>query len=123
MLANNGGKPAQAVFPISGFKEEDFDKINAFYGLSAAVESSDIDKAIAALPSSVPHGIIPVAYTSTGDKLVIDLRKDGGPVLFWDFHAFWGNNIWKERLLYPVADNFEALLASLVTDEEAGLTA
>lgn len=122
LLAHNGGQPTPRMFPIAGFSEDSYGGINSFYGLHASTPAADLDEQMSDLPDTVPRGIVPIAYTDGNDKLVLDLRKEGAPVLFWDFHAFWGNNIWNEKLLYPVAGNFEALLASLMTDEEAGLT-
>jgi len=73
------------------------------------------------LPASVPKGIIPIGCTGYEDtQIILDQRNGSAAVKYFDTIPFWGNNIWNESFLYPVAANFAALLASLKTDEEVG---
>jgi len=123
LLQNNGGRPHPSYFAISGLADSHFGNIQSFYGLNSATPGYDLDTVMEELPSSVPHGIVPIAHTGNeNDQLIVDLRKPHAPVKFWDSYPFWGNNIWNESYLYPVAANFAALLASLKTDEEIGLS-
>ncbi len=62
----------------------------------------------------IPSGIIPIACTDGYDLVCLDLRQESAPIVCWDRRSFWGTDVWSERDLHPVADNFEALLASLV---------
>ena len=124
LLETNGGRPHPENFPISGLDKNPFGSIQAFYGFGAVHKSEDLNVILDELQSqSVPKGILPIGCTGyEGTQIVIDLRDPGEPVKFFDSIPFWGNNIWNESYLYPVAANFAALLASLKTDEEIGLS-
>ena len=124
LLQTNGGRPRPGNFPITGLDKNPYGSIQAFYGLKTEHRSEDLDVILDELQApTVPKGILPIACTGyEADELVIDLRDPAAPVKFFDSVPFWGNNVWKESYLHPVAVNFDALLASLMTDEEAGLT-
>lgn len=123
LLKSNGGRPCPSNFPIAGLDKNPYGSIQVFYGLGTTPRAVDLNVVLDELQApTVPRGILPIACTGyEADELVLDLRDQGAPVKFFDSIPFWGNNIWKESYLYPVADNFDALLASLMTNEEVGL--
>ena len=61
----------------------------------------------------LPGGVLPIACTGSSDYLCLDIRQPSAPVVFWDRRPSWGNNVWREDDLYPVAPDFDALLQSL----------
>jgi len=124
LLNINGGRPTPDNFPIANLANNQFGRIQFLYGLGARHPTVDLDIVLNEYtPSSVPHGILPIGCTGyEGTQIVIDLRDPGEPVKYFDSIPFWGNNIWNESYLYPVAADFAALLASLKTDEEVDLT-
>jgi hypothetical protein len=113
LLKTNGGQPVPPAFPITGLADNPIGVVQAFFGLKAAISTEDLERILEEHAHLVPKGILPIACTGGADFLVIDLRKPSAPVLFWDRRPFWGTDVWNEADLYPVADDFESLLASL----------
>ena len=113
LLAHNGGRPEPECFPILGLQFNPFGSIDSFYALNSAIRACDLQFVLSDIPDSVPVGIVPIASNGSGDHICLDLRRPGAPVVFFDYRPFWGNNEWREDLLYPVAPNFSALLNSL----------
>lgn len=113
LLRNNGGRPEPDCFPIEGLPLNPFGNVQVFFGINAAILTEDLTTILTELPSSVPHGILPVACNGGGDFICLDLRKTNTPVVFWDRRPFWGNNIWNEKDLYRIADSFESFLESM----------
>ncbi|MEW5876280.1 MAG: SMI1/KNR4 family protein [Candidatus Zixiibacteriota bacterium] len=113
LLAFNGGEPVEGLFPIDGFENNPDDLIQAFFGVRVTEPTEDLSEILLMLEGLTPSGFIPIARTAGDDFVCLDLRKEGYPVVYWDRRPFWGNNIWREEYLYPVADNFEDLLAKL----------
>ena len=112
LLAHNGGQPEPNAFPIDGFNQ-DFDCINSFYGLSHDVsDDSNVFTAIKDFGGIIPNTVIPIAYTESGDFLILDCDK-GGSIWYWDYHKDYDHNLWDIRNLYFVADNIEELLSKL----------
>jgi hypothetical protein len=116
LLNTNGGQPVPPAFPITGFANNPLDSVQAFFGLKAAMGCYDLEKILEELEHLIPKGILPIACTGGDDFLIIDIRKPGAPVLFWDRKPFWGTDVWNEAHLYPVADDFESLLNVLHED-------
>lgn len=109
----NGGRPVPDIFPIEGLPLNPDGAIQVFFGLGDTVPAVDLENVLNDLSASVPRGIFPIACTDGGDYICLDLRKPEKPVVYWDRREFWGNEVWKERYLYPIAPNFEAFLVSL----------
>lgn len=120
LLGSNGGKPVPSVFRIEGLLNNLKGAIQAFFGLSANINTEDLNFILLEFLGDIPQSFLPIACTATGDFLCLDLREGSGKVVFWDFHSFWGNNRWNENSLYLVADSFEALLRDLEADELEG---
>jgi hypothetical protein len=117
LLKHNGGKPTPAAFPIKGFPQNPFGAIQAFFGIRATISTEDLENLMLEFEGTFPKDLLPIACTGTGDYLCIDLRNSRGKIVFWDFHPFWGNNIWSENHLYDVASDFAALLDSINNPE------
>lgn len=113
LLRNNGGRPVPAAFPITGFPDNPFGTIHAFFGLNASIPTEDLEGMLTELDEVLPGGILPIACTGGSDYLCLDLRQPSASVVFWDRRPSWGNNVWREDDLYPVAPDFDALLQSL----------
>lgn len=113
LLANNGGRPVPPAFPIQGFPDNPIGVIQAFFGLKTEIQTEDLDRILDELHGVIPAGILPIANTDGDDFVVLDLRVPGNPCLFWNRKPFWGDNVWRDEDLYPVAGNFQALLATL----------
>lgn len=116
LMQHNGGYPIPNEFPIEGLPNNPRGAIQVFLGLRDTEASTDLENVVRELSKTVPKGILPIACTGCGDLICLDLRKQSGPVVFWDMHEFWGNEVWHENLLYPVAPNFEAFLEYLGGD-------
>ena len=114
LLKSNGGRPVPAAFPIEGFLNNPVDVIQDFFGLNATIPTSDLDHVMTKeVIGLIPKGILPIACTDHYDFVCIDLRKKGNPVVYWDRRPFWGNEVWNEDDLYPVAETFQMFLDSL----------
>ena len=121
LIRTNGGRPEPSLFPISGLENNPYGRIHFLYGIDADHRTYNLDAVLSDLPASVPKGIIPIGCTGYEDtQIILDQRNGSAAVKYFDTIPFWGNNIWNESFLYPVAANFAALLASLKTDEEVG---
>ena len=115
LLENNGGRPVPAAFPIQGLADNPFGIIKVFFGINTEIDTENLEYVLVEECENinVPKGILPIASTDCGDFLCIDLRKSECPIVFWDRKPSWGNNIWNEADLYPVAESFETLLETL----------
>lgn len=122
LLATNGGRPIPPVFPIQRFPNNPIGVIQVFFGFNANIRAHDLAIVMGELAGVIPVGLLPIACTDGDDFVCIDLRKAGAPVLFWDRRPFWGTNAWNDTDLYPVTDNFEALLRALSDYFEQGAT-
>jgi hypothetical protein len=113
LTRTNGGQPVPAAFPIRGLQGNPYGVVQAFFGIGAHIPTEDVDRILDQHEGLVPAGIVPIATTGTGDYIVLDLRKPSGPVFFWDRRPFWGTDLWNEKDLYPIADDFRAFLNEL----------
>jgi hypothetical protein len=113
MAKYNGGRPTPGVFPITGLALNPDGAIQVFFGLGDTEPSVDLEHIFDDLPDSVPKGLFPIACTDGADYVCLDLRRPGAPVVYWDRVPFWGNEVWNENDLYPIAPNFEAFLEAL----------
>jgi hypothetical protein len=113
MQKYNGGRPNPAIFPIEGLPGNPDGAIQVFFGIGDTVASVDLVNVLKNLPDTVPTGLFPIACTDGGDYICIDLRKIGSPVVYWDRREFWGDGVWKERYLFPIAPGFDELLDAL----------
>jgi len=113
LLHTNGGQPVPSAFSIIGFPDNPDGVVQAFFGLNATIGTEDLEKNIAELDRRIPNGVFPIASTEGDDFLILDLRKHGAPVLFWDRRPFWGSSVWNEADLYLVAHDFESFLNAL----------
>jgi hypothetical protein len=116
LLRHNGGQPEPAAFPIEGMPDNPYGGVQAFFGLDANLLTEDLDLVLADLAGLIPAGILPIACTDGDDFVCLDLRRLTGPVVYWDRVPFWGENVWDERDLYPVADDFGTFLNELYDD-------
>ena len=82
LLTYNGGHPKPAVFPIIGFPDNPFGRIQVFFGLGTTVKTSDLNWCMDDLRGFVPMGILPIGCTGSGDYICLDPRQAGAPVLF-----------------------------------------
>ena len=121
LIEVNGGRPDPSGFPIVGFENNPFGNISAFFGVRARLESEDLELAVREAATIAPAGIFPIAYTDCDDLVCIDLRRDARPIVFWDRRPSFAGSKWREKDLYPIADNFSAFLESLVELDDAGL--
>jgi hypothetical protein len=116
-LANsNGGRPRPAHFPRAGLRDNPSGRIQVFFGLYAAIATSDLDLVLDDLPPTVPKELLPIACTEGYDFICLDMRKSPAAVMYWNKRAFWGNEIWRESHLYNIAPNFEDFLDALHDD-------
>ncbi len=113
LLQTNGGQPIPASFQIEGFGNNPIGKLQAFFGLKARIATEDLEFLLAEFGDKIPHGILPIGCTGSGDFVCLDLRDERARVVFWDFRQFWGNNCWSEADIYPVANNFAELIRAL----------
>lgn len=113
LLANNGGQPNRKRFPICGMPNNPFGVIQALFGINATIPTEDIGRVFADLPSTVPSGIVPIGCTEGDDFLCFDLRNRTSRIVYWDRKPFWGNEVWDEDQLYPVAEEFSSFLCLL----------
>lgn len=113
LLKNNGGRPEPGAFPIHGMPDNPFGIIEVFHGINSKNDTDDLGWILAEVCTYTPKGLVPIACTGTGDYVCIDLRRPNSPVVFWDTKPSWGNNIWNEKDLYPVAESFESFLEEL----------
>ena len=121
LIEHNGGEPTPAIFPISGLVKNPDGEIQVFFGIRDSVPACDLDAILSDVETLIPVGVVPIAATGGGDYLVLDIRKMGAPVAFWDRRPFWGTDHWSEADLYRVAENFVALLRSLHAERGSGL--
>lgn len=113
LLQYNGGRPQPTDFPIRGFANNPFGAVHEMFGISLKNSVYDLDSVLTELEGTVPHGLVPIGCTEGDDFVCLDLRQRGEPVVYWDRRPFWGNNIWKEEYLYPIADSFGDFLEKL----------
>lgn len=113
LLQYNGGQPIPAVFPIMGFPNNPTGALQAFFGINAKIATEDLDVVLTGLAGLVPSGLIPIACTEGDDFVCMDLRKEADRMVYWHRKPFWGNEIWREEYLYPVADSFQSFLTML----------
>jgi hypothetical protein len=113
LLKHNGGEPDPPAFPITGFRNNPLGAIQKLFGINATVDVYDLDFVLEDLEGLIPRGVLPIGCTEGDDYVCLDTRREGIPVMYWDRRPFWGNNMWREEYLYPVAANFEAFLKSL----------
>jgi cell wall assembly regulator SMI1 len=113
VLEVNGGRPAEAVFPIRGLELNPVGSINVLFGLQNEEPSSDLFSANSWFHQGIPNGIIIIGRDSGVNYICIDQRSGKDKVVFWDHAHFWGTGEWRDGDLYVVADSFNGFLASL----------
>ncbi len=113
---HNGALPVRRIYPIRESAYFHKGVIRRFLQLGAQAESDDLLSAYL-LFRDVSPSVLPVAPDQSGCMLCISL--DGlthGRVVWWNWYAHMGYQPPQSesgRLLYPVADSFEALLELL----------
>lgn len=112
LLETNGGVPDKPLFPIEGMALNPYGVVQAFFGIDAKWETSDLARVHALYAGGVPAGILPIAGNGTGDYLCLDLRDGKERVVLWDKRHYWGTGEWCEDDLFHVAGTFEEFLAS-----------
>jgi|SRR5688572_11066222 len=112
LLRNNEGQPIPPFFPIVGFPDNPLGKSKRSSG-SGRRYPLKTWMPLWLNSATLPEGVLPIACTGLGDYLCLDLRRPAGPVMFWDRKSSWGNNIWTDEDLYPVAPNFDSLVGFL----------
>ena len=109
----NGGRPVPGMFPIDGFRDNPWGRIQAFFGIDSDIQSENLDSIMAELGGRIPRGILPVGCTEGDDFVCVDLRRATDLVVYWDRRSFWGTSVWNEADLYFVANSFAELLRIL----------
>ncbi len=102
LMKSNGGRPVPATFAVEAHDEGEFD-VQVLFGVSRAVESSNIGWNAKEYRSLVDRGIVPVGCTDTGDLICVSCC-DGGGVVFFDA---------EDGETYEVAPSFDCFLRSL----------
>lgn len=113
LLAYNCGRPVPDMFSIMGMENNPRGRIQVFFGLKTPLASCDLDVELNRLKDRIPSGIVPIAMTGFDDYVILDMRKSGARVRFWDRRPFCHTGVWDEDDVYEVAENFEALLSGL----------
>src|SRR5207302_263367 len=90
--------------------------LQTFFGLDAAIQTSDLDWVLRDVSPHIPLDILPIRCTDGDDFVCIDLRKRSCPVVYWDRMPFWGTDLWSEADLYPITDNFDQLLLRCIVE-------
>ena len=106
----------RATFPIAGMKDNPVGRIHFFFGLGDTSPVYDLSQVNDEFKPGVPRGILLIACTAGSDYVCLDLRGGRETVVFWDNRPFWGNGVWREPDLHPVASSF----ADLIRAMEAG---
>jgi hypothetical protein len=114
LLACNGGRPKQSVFPIEGLDLNPHGAVHFFFGVDTGEESYDLAEIYDWFHPSIPKGVIPVGCTAGADYICLDLRTGEERVAFWDHRQHWGTGEWREEDLYHVADSFSEFLSGLL---------
>ena len=88
LLGSNGGKPVPSVFRIEGLLNNLKGAIQAFFGLSANINTEDLNFILLEFPGDIPQSFLPIACTATGDFLRLDFRRDREKSSFGTFIHF-----------------------------------
>jgi hypothetical protein len=116
LLADNGGRPVEPVFPIVGLANNPYGRVQILFGLDRDIESVNLDWNQAVMSDQLPAEWLPIGATGTGDVLCLDVRGNGGPVVLCDEHVDVGAET--APRLYHVADSFRAFVESLQPDTD-----
>ena len=112
LLKNNGGRPVQYIFPVTGFTDL-VGGIQVFFGLNTPVKTSDLNWQIKNRIVQFPNGLLEIACTGANDLICIDTKSVDAPVYFFDHRPSWGNGVWRDADLYVVAGSFSDFLSKL----------
>lgn len=98
------------MVPVVGSDRNSFARIQVFFGVGRKIESSNLEIVLSTEGPYMPSMFLPFACTEGYDLLCFDLRGHEEKVVFWDRAPSWGNDIWREADLYPIAPDFGAFL-------------
>ena len=113
LLATNGGRPRNSMFPIRGMARNPYGSIQTFAGIGVHEPTDELARSNDLYAGGIPDGVVLIAGNGGGDYICLDLRDGKDRVAFWNKRHFWGTGEWRESDLYHVADSFEEFLASL----------
>jgi SMI1-KNR4 cell-wall len=113
LLATNGGRPENVVYPIEGLADNPLGDLHFFMGLAPRWEVFDLRRFLDMFADRIPTGVVPIAVNGGSDYVCLDLRSKGERVVFWDHAHFWSTGEWRESDLYFIAGSFEEFLKSL----------
>jgi hypothetical protein len=114
LLKQNGGRPVQNIFPITGFADR-LGGIQVFFGIGALVKTSDLNWRIKNRLVKFPDELLEIACTDGNDLICINTISPSAPVYFFDHRPSWGNGVWRDENLYAVNDRFTEFLSQLKT--------
>ena len=114
LLRTNGGCPERDLFPIPGFDQSPFGRIQIFLGIHHPIGSCNLDQTRESLADRIPNHLLVIASTGVADEICMSLAPDTrGSVYYWDgvhVSSTYGT-------LYLVANSFEEFLERLYSDE------
>lgn len=107
----NGGRPDPAAFNIHGFPNNPKGVIQEFMGVRQPILSSNIAWTFKAYHGRIPHHLLPIARTGTGDLVCLDVGATGSRVVFWDSQS--EESPPSCRNVYRVADSFQEFICGI----------
>lgn len=114
LLAHNGGRPEEGVFPISTPQHDHHGLLDNFLCIKAR-DPYDLLTWVRDYRGRLPRNLLPVAVDQAGNLICLSVAgSDTGGVYFWDheMEASQGKTPSYDNV-YPVADSFQAFLDSL----------
>src|SRR3989304_5340738 len=102
LLATNGGRPRNSMFPIRGMALNPYGSIQTFAGIGVHEPTDELARSNDLYAGGIPHGIVLIAGNGGGDYICLDLRDGKDRVAFWNKRHFWGTGEWRGGELYNV---------------------
>jgi SMI1-KNR4 cell-wall len=110
----DGGRPEPCSFRVPSHEEEYFD-VQVHFGLSRAVETSNVAWNSWQYRSGLGEGLLPIGCTDTNDLLLLGLVGNRrGRIMFWDAMASS-----RGEGIHEVAPGFRAFLDGLSDVDES----
>jgi hypothetical protein len=122
LLAHNGGRPDEGVFPIQDPPHDHHGLLHSFLCISPR-DPYDLLAWVRDYRGRIPSNLVPVAVDQAGNLIVLSVAgPDIGKVYFWDHELETGQGETPSyENVHPVADSFQAFLDSLrpLSDSQA----
>ena len=117
LLRYNGGRPRPGAFPIVGMPNNPCGLIQEFLGIDTPIESSSLTWNYSVFRGRVPHDLIPIARTGTGELICLSFSADNkGSVFLWDMQFEHSPPSYSN--VYFIASSFDELIQRLFEDPE-----